>query len=159
MTQVQSGGVLKEELHPSTNAAGAARQVELRAQAVRCGSKEEVSSKAPGTVRVSFGSLWSLQENPKNMLMRLLDRKGFIIRMQKDKQRTSAKEAVIPKASKRAQQLKVTGKGNGRIRGCWNMQMQRSCVGGGHCLVCQGFGSTKVEIVRKCDTPKLWMTW
>ena len=57
VTQVQSEGMLEEESHPSTSAMGAARQVELRAREVRHGSEEEVSSKAPGATRVSFGSL------------------------------------------------------------------------------------------------------
>ena len=124
VTQVQTEGVLGEESHPSTSTVGAARQVKFYAWAIWRGSEEEVSGKAPSIARLSIGSLWSLQGNPKDILMRLLDRKGATIRMQKDKQRTSAKEVVIPKASKGAQLLKVTGKGNGRTRGCRNMQMQ-----------------------------------
>ena len=124
VTQVQSGWVLEEESHPSTSTAGAARQVELCAWAVRHGSEEEVSSKAPSIVRVSFGLLQSLQENLRNMLMQLPNGKGAIIGVQKDKQRTSTEEAVIPKASKGAQQLKITDKGSGHIRGCRNTQMQ-----------------------------------
>ena len=147
MTQVQSRGVLEEESHPSTSAVSAARQVELRAWAVRHGSKKEVTGKAPDVVRVSFGSLRSLQENLRNMLMRLSNRKGTIIEVQKDKQRTSAEEAIIPKASKGAQQLKVTGKGNGCTKGCRNTQMQWSCAGGGHCRVCQGLKAPRWRLL------------
>ena len=125
--------MLEEESHSSTSAASVARQVELRAWEVRCGFEEEVSGKAPSTARVSIGLLQSLQRNLKDMLMQLPDKKGATIEVQKDKQRTSVEEAVIPKASKGAQQLKVIRKGNGHTRSCRNTQIQWSCVGGGHC--------------------------
>ena len=59
VTRVQSEGVLEEESHPSTSTAGAVRQVEHRAQAVRHDFEEKVSGKALGAARVSFGLLLS----------------------------------------------------------------------------------------------------
>jgi len=110
---------------------------------VRRGSEEMVSGRAPVTASAGSGSLGSLQGSPRKSMTQLLGRRKAIMVVPRYKQGSLTVEAVIPKASNGAQQLKGVGRGKEiRTRGCQDMQLQRGCTGG-HCRVCHGLGAPR----------------